>query len=62
MFFDHKYAGHKDALFEEFSTWFKAIGQDPVNVRFGEDWKRLTKDILFVCHIVSWSGMLRSFC
>lgn len=23
------------------------MGDDPLNVRFGEDWKRLTKDLLF---------------
>ena len=46
-FFDHKYAGHKDALFNEFSAFFQGMAEEPVNVRFGEDWKRLTKDILF---------------
>ncbi|KAL7411844.1 hypothetical protein BDY24DRAFT_395037 [Mrakia frigida] len=46
-FFDHKYAGHKDALFDEFVGFFKGMGEDPVNIRFGEDWKRLTKDLLF---------------
>ena len=46
-FFDHKYAGHKDTLFNEFSSFFQGMAEEPVNVRFGEDWKRLTKDILF---------------
>ena len=27
--------------------WFKAMGEDPLNKRFGEDWARLTKDLLF---------------
>lgn len=27
--------------------WFKQMGEDPLNKRFGEDWARLTKDILF---------------
>jgi len=47
QFFDHKYAAHKDNLFNAIAEFFKAMGTDPVNVRFGEDWKRLTKDVLF---------------
>ena len=27
--------------------WFKQMGEDPLNKRFGEDWARLTKDLLF---------------
>lgn len=46
-FFDVKYRDHKDNLFNAIGDWFKAMGEDPVNQRFGEDWKRLTKDILF---------------
>lgn len=45
-----QYAGHKDALFDEVTAWFKSMGEDPVNVRFGEDWKKLTKDVLFDEH------------
>ncbi|KZW03262.1 hypothetical protein EXIGLDRAFT_759133 [Exidia glandulosa HHB12029] len=46
-FFDEKYKGHKDALLDSVSAWFKAFGDDPLNKRFGEDWSRLTKDLLF---------------
>ncbi|EJD40905.1 hypothetical protein AURDEDRAFT_153456 [Auricularia subglabra TFB-10046 SS5] len=46
-FFDEKYKGHKDALFDTVSTWFKAFGEDPLNKRFGDDWGRLTKNLLF---------------
>ena len=30
-----------------FRDWFKAIGNDPINKRFGEDWARLTQALLF---------------
>ncbi|KAG8770836.1 hypothetical protein FRC12_004021 [Ceratobasidium sp. 428] len=46
-FFDHKYKGHKDNLFDSIQTFFTAMGDDPLNKRFGEDWKRLTRDLLF---------------
>ncbi|KZT50965.1 hypothetical protein CALCODRAFT_488290 [Calocera cornea HHB12733] len=46
-FFDNKYKAHKDNLFDQIQTWFVAFGDDPLNKRFGEDWSRLTKDILF---------------
>jgi hypothetical protein len=46
-FFDEKYKGHKDTLFDEVQKWFSAWGTDPLNNRFGEDWKRLTRDLLF---------------
>jgi len=47
MFFDEKYKGHKDNLFDSIQTFFTAMGDDPLNKRFGEDWKRLTRDLLF---------------
>ncbi|CAE6470084.1 unnamed protein product [Rhizoctonia solani] len=47
QFFDHKYKGHKDNLFDSIQRWFNAMGDDPLNKRFGEDWKRLTRDLLF---------------
>jgi Family of unknown function (DUF5923)/Hsp70 protein len=34
-------------LFSSVGDWFKAMGEDPTNKRFGEDWARLTKDLLF---------------
>ena len=46
-FYDDKYKGHFDRLFESVGEWFKAMGEDPLNVRFGEDWARLTRDLLF---------------
>lgn len=64
QFYDEKYQGQFDNLFNSIGTWFKAFGDDPVcafyhyncllaylllqlNKRFGEDWARLTKDLLF---------------
>ncbi|KAG8928965.1 hypothetical protein FRC02_006163 [Tulasnella sp. 418] len=49
-FFDQKYKGHKDAIFDEVSAWFSAWADDPLNKRFSADWKRLTKDLLFDEH------------
>jgi len=46
-FYDQKYKGHFDNLFNEIGGWFKAMGNDPLNQRFGDDWARLTKDLLF---------------
>ncbi|EJT98618.1 hypothetical protein DACRYDRAFT_96400 [Dacryopinax primogenitus] len=46
-FFDVKYRAHKDNLFDQIEAWFVAFGEDRLNKRFGEDWSRLTKDILF---------------
>ena len=47
QFYDGKYKGHFDNLFNSIGTFFKAMGNDPLNVRFGEDWARLTRDLLF---------------
>ncbi|CCM06183.1 uncharacterized protein FIBRA_08425 [Fibroporia radiculosa] len=46
-FYDGKYKGHFDALFSSMTDWFTAFGDDPLNQRFGNDWARLTKDLLF---------------
>ncbi|KAI1788073.1 hypothetical protein LXA43DRAFT_974992 [Ganoderma leucocontextum] len=46
-FYDDKYKGHFDNLFSAAGDWFRAMGEDPLNKRFGEDWARLTKDLLF---------------
>ncbi|KAL0948737.1 hypothetical protein HGRIS_008869 [Hohenbuehelia grisea] len=46
-FYDEKYKGHFDNLFNSVGDWFKAMGDDPLNKRFGEDWARLTRDLLF---------------
>ncbi|TDL15269.1 hypothetical protein BD410DRAFT_778263 [Rickenella mellea] len=46
-FVDDKYKSHFDNLFDAIGGWFRAMGEDPVNVRFGDDWGRLTRDLLF---------------
>lgn len=46
-FFEEKYRSHKDNLFDAIQAWFLAWGDDPLNKRFGNDWMRLTKDLLF---------------
>ncbi|KAG6885293.1 hypothetical protein C0993_003577 [Termitomyces sp. T159_Od127] len=46
-FYDDKYKGHFDRLFGSIGNWFKAMGEDPLNKQFGEDWARLTHDLLF---------------
>ncbi|PPQ71059.1 hypothetical protein CVT26_011461 [Gymnopilus dilepis] len=47
QFYDEKYKNHFDNLFNSISGWFKAMGDDPLNKQFGEDWARLTRDLLF---------------
>ncbi|KAI0707522.1 hypothetical protein C8T65DRAFT_216076 [Cerioporus squamosus] len=46
-FYDDKYKGHFDNLFNAAIDWFRGLGEDPLNKRFGEDWARLTRDLLF---------------
>lgn len=46
-FWDDKYRTHFDNLFNAIGKWFSAMAEDPLNKRFGEDWARLTKDLLF---------------
>ncbi|KAI0245752.1 hypothetical protein BJV78DRAFT_1260530 [Lactifluus subvellereus] len=46
-FYDEKYKTHFDRLFDSIGTWFSAMGEDPLNKRFGDDWARLTRDLLF---------------
>jgi hypothetical protein len=46
-FYDVKYRDHFDHLFNTIGDWFKAMGDDPLNRQFGQDWARLTKDLLF---------------
>ena len=36
-----------DLCLQTVGDWFKEMGEDPLNKRFGEDWARLTKDLLF---------------
>ncbi|WRT68357.1 uncharacterized protein IL334_005333 [Kwoniella shivajii] len=46
-FFTDKYKGHQETLFDEIQVWFTSFNDDPLNRRFGEDLKRLFKDLLF---------------
>ncbi|KAH9941112.1 uncharacterized protein BXZ73DRAFT_42167 [Epithele typhae] len=46
-FYDDKYKSHFDNFFNTTGDWFRAMGEDPLNKRFGQDWARLTKDLLF---------------
>src|SRR5215472_2410362 len=46
-FFDDKYRSHFVNLFSTIGNWFRAMGDDPLNKCFGEDWGRLTRDLLF---------------
>jgi hypothetical protein len=41
---DH--CGVAENLFEQIRIFFTAFADDPLNKRFGEDWKKLTKDLL----------------
>ncbi|TRM64226.1 hypothetical protein BD626DRAFT_429803 [Schizophyllum amplum] len=47
VFFEDKYKGHFDNFFQSIATFGRAMGEDPLNQRFGQDWTRLTKDLLF---------------
>ena len=47
QFYDGKYKNHFDNMFNSVSTFFRAMSEDPLNKRFGDDWARLTKDLLF---------------
>lgn len=47
QFYDGKYKNHFDNLFSTIGNWFGQMGEDPLNKRFGADWARLTKDLLF---------------
>lgn len=46
-FWDEKYRGHIDHLFNAIGDWFSAMAEDSLNKRFGEDWVRFTRDLLF---------------
>ncbi|KAK4689510.1 hypothetical protein P7C73_g600, partial [Tremellales sp. Uapishka_1] len=46
-FFQDKYKGHQENLFDQIQLFFTAMNDDPLNLRLSEDVKRLTKDILF---------------
>ncbi|KAF8970185.1 hypothetical protein BDZ97DRAFT_1914873 [Flammula alnicola] len=48
QFYGETYRDHFNNLFNSVGNWFKAMGEDPLNKQFGEDWARLTKDLLFV--------------
>lgn len=42
-----RYKDEFDNVFRGVGGWFKAMGDDKLNQRFGNDWARLTKDLLF---------------
>lgn len=46
-FYSEKYKVIFDRLFDSIGTWFGSMGEDPLNKRFGDDWARLTRDLLF---------------
>ncbi|KAF8492864.1 hypothetical protein F5888DRAFT_1728342 [Russula emetica] len=46
-FYGEKYKAHFDRLFDSIGTWFSSMGEDALNKRFGDDWARLTRDLLF---------------
>ncbi|WVQ99967.1 hypothetical protein IAU59_007110 [Kwoniella sp. CBS 9459] len=46
-FFTDRYKGHQERLFDELQVFFTAFNDDPLNRRFGDDLKRLFKDLLF---------------
>ncbi|KAN0107712.1 Protein of unknown function (DUF4449) domain containing protein [Russula decolorans] len=46
-FYSEKYKAHFDHLFDSIGAWFSSMGEDPLNKRFGDDWARLTRDLLF---------------
>ncbi|TRM64115.1 hypothetical protein BD626DRAFT_547830 [Schizophyllum amplum] len=47
QFYDGKYKNHFDGVFTAFANFGRAMGDDRLNARFGQDWARLTKDLLF---------------
>jgi len=44
-FWNHKYATHRQTLFDEIEKFFTSYADDPLNIRFGSNWKKLTKDL-----------------
>ncbi|KAE8229396.1 hypothetical protein CF326_g5632 [Tilletia indica] len=40
-----KYVPHKDELFKQIEIFFKGMAEDPLNIKFGEAWKRLVFDL-----------------
>jgi hypothetical protein len=46
-FYNDKYKLHFDNVFSSVRNWFKAMRENPLNKQFGEDWARLTRDLLF---------------
>ncbi|CAH7690415.1 hypothetical protein BY996DRAFT_8551141 [Phakopsora pachyrhizi] len=44
-FWSHKYASHRQNLFDEIEKFFVSYAEDPLNIRFGKNWKNLTKNL-----------------
>lgn len=45
LVWNHKYADHRQNLFDEIEKFFTSYADDPLNIRFGQNWKKLTKDL-----------------
>jgi len=45
-FFNDRYKGHRENLINQVQDFFQAYADDPLNVQFGQDWKRLVKDLI----------------
>ncbi|POW21160.1 hypothetical protein PSHT_02715 [Puccinia striiformis] len=45
LVWNHKYASHRQTLFDEIEKFFTSYAEDPLNIRFGQNWKKLTKDL-----------------
>jgi hypothetical protein len=44
-FWSERYASHRENLFSEIEKFFTSYADDPLNVQFGQNWKKLTKDL-----------------
>ncbi|MBW0513033.1 hypothetical protein O181_052748 [Austropuccinia psidii MF-1] len=44
-FWSNKYAAQREKLFDEIEKFFHCYAEDPLNIRFGQNWKTLTKDL-----------------
>ncbi|KAF8590689.1 hypothetical protein K439DRAFT_1611824 [Ramaria rubella] len=47
FFFTDKYKAHTDTLLEAAQAWSRAWMDDPLHVRFADDWSKLVRDLLF---------------
>jgi len=47
VYWNDKYKSHFDNVFDQTGKFFTAMGEDPINSRFGEDLARFSRDFLF---------------